>query len=63
MLSLFLTPTEVKAVHEKLNLSQSCFCSVFTGVTTLQNWEQGIVKPNKQSSGFYYGMVEKDRIR
>ncbi|WP_368758749.1 helix-turn-helix domain-containing protein [Klebsiella oxytoca] len=45
-----MTPDEVKAVREKLKLSQAVFAQyLHTGVTTLQNWEQGLAKPNKQA--------------
>ncbi|EPY5210436.1 helix-turn-helix domain-containing protein [Klebsiella pneumoniae] len=45
-----MTPAEVKAVREKLNLSQAVFAQyLHTGVTTLQNWEQGLARPNKQA--------------
>ena len=45
-----MTPEEVKAVREKLKLSQAVFAQyLHTGVTTLQNWEQGLAKPNKQA--------------
>ena len=49
---LSMTPAEVKAVREKLNLSQAVFAQY------LQNWEQGIVKPNKQAV-LLLKMVEK----
>ena len=45
-----MTPAEVKAVREKLKLSQAVFAQyLHTGVTTLQNWEQGLARPNKQA--------------
>ena len=45
-----MTPAEVKAVREKLRLSQAVFAQyLHTGVTTLQNWEQGLARPNKQA--------------
>lgn len=45
-----MTPDEVKAIREKLKLSQAVFAQyLHTGVTTLQNWEQGLAKPNKQA--------------
>ncbi|MDF7680090.1 type II toxin-antitoxin system MqsA family antitoxin [Enterobacteriaceae bacterium ESL0689] len=45
-----MTPAEVKAVREKLKLSQAVFAQyLHTGVTTLQNWEQGLAKPNRQA--------------
>ncbi|WP_434670930.1 helix-turn-helix domain-containing protein (plasmid) [Klebsiella sp. B345] len=45
-----MTPDEVKALREKLKLSQAVFAQyLHTGVTTLQNWEQGLAKPNKQA--------------
>lgn len=48
--SVTMTPDEVKAVREKLKLSQAVFAQyLHTGVTTLQNWEQGLAKPNKQA--------------
>ncbi|MFA1240860.1 helix-turn-helix domain-containing protein [Serratia odorifera] len=45
-----MTPEEVKAVREKLKLSQAVFAQyMHTGVKTLQNWEQGVAKPNQQA--------------
>lgn len=45
-----MTPEEVKAVREKLKLSQAVFAQyMHTGVRTLQNWEQGLAKPNQQA--------------
>lgn len=42
---------EVKAVREKLNLSQSVFAlRLRTKIKTLQNWEQGRARPNAQAS-------------
>ncbi len=48
--SVSLSPAELKAVREKLNLSQAVFAMyLHTGVTTYQNWEQGRAKPNQQA--------------
>jgi len=45
-----LTAAELKSVRVKLNLSQAVFAQfLHTGVTTYQNWEQGLAKPNKQA--------------
>ncbi|WP_437613702.1 helix-turn-helix domain-containing protein [Erwinia sp. V71] len=45
-----LSPQELKAVREKLNLSQAVFARYLrTGETTYQNWEQGRAKPNPQA--------------
>lgn len=45
-----MTSAELKAVREKLKLSQAVFAQyLHTGVTTYQNWEQGLAKPNKQA--------------
>ncbi|AHG20429.1 XRE family transcriptional regulator [Chania multitudinisentens RB-25] len=45
-----MTPVELKAVREKLKLSQAVFAQyLHTGVTTYQNWEQGLARPNKQA--------------
>ncbi|HCL5637834.1 type II toxin-antitoxin system MqsA family antitoxin [Klebsiella sp. T2.Ur] len=47
---LTMAPDEVKAVREKLKLSQAVFAQyLHTSVTTLQNWEHGLAKPNKQA--------------
>ncbi|WP_445375955.1 helix-turn-helix domain-containing protein [Photorhabdus tasmaniensis] len=55
-----ITLAEVKAVREKLKLSQTVFAQyLHTGVTTLQNWEQGLAKPNKQAI-LLIKMVEKN---
>lgn len=46
-----MSPEELKAVREKLRLSQAAFADYLqTGITTYQNWEQGRAKPNKQAS-------------
>lgn len=45
-----LTPEEIKAIREKLNLSQAVFAHrLRTSVRTYQNWEQGRTKPNAQA--------------
>lgn len=57
-----MTPAEVKAVREKLKLSQAVFAQyLHTGVTTLQNWEQGLAKPNKQAV-LLIKMVDKNPL-
>ncbi|EGY29575.1 putative transcriptional regulator [Candidatus Regiella insecticola 5.15] len=55
-----LFPSELKALREKLNLSQAVFAQyLHTGVTTYQNWEQGRAKPNQQAV-LLIKMVEKN---
>ncbi|EGY28137.1 putative transcriptional regulator [Candidatus Regiella insecticola 5.15] len=55
-----LSPSELKALRKKLNLSQAVFAQyLHTGVTTYQNWEQGRAKPNQQAV-LLIKMVEKD---
>ncbi|HFW5408169.1 TPA: helix-turn-helix domain-containing protein [Salmonella enterica subsp. enterica serovar Saintpaul] len=45
-----IAPQELRAVREKLNLSQAVFAHyLHTGETTYQNWEQGRAKPNAQA--------------
>lgn len=45
-----MTPLELRAIREKLVLSQGVFASYLrTGETTYQNWEQGRSKPNNQA--------------
>lgn len=45
-----LTPEEIRAIREKLNLSQAVFAHrLRTSVRTYQNWEQGKTKPNAQA--------------
>lgn len=45
-----MSPDELRAVREKLNLSQAVFARyLHTGETTYQNWEQGRAKPNAQA--------------
>lgn len=55
-----MSPNELKAIREKLRLSQAVFADyLHTGITTYQNWEQGRAKPNKQAL-LLIRMVEKD---
>ncbi|QWA13064.1 type II toxin-antitoxin system MqsA family antitoxin [Sodalis ligni] len=45
-----MSPDELKAIRDKLHLSQSVFAQYLrTGTTTYQNWEQGRAKPNAQA--------------
>jgi putative transcriptional regulator len=58
--NISMSPDELKAIREKLRLSQAVFADyLHTGVTTYQNWEQGRAKPNKQAL-ILIRMVEKD---
>lgn len=58
--NISMSPDELKAIREKLRLSQAVFADyLHTGVTTYQNWEQGRTKPNKQAL-LLIRMVEKD---
>ncbi|WP_312952886.1 DNA-binding transcriptional regulator [Superficieibacter sp.] len=42
-----LQPTEIKALREKFNLSQSVFAHYLnTSASTIQKWESGIKRPN-----------------
>ena len=46
-----VTPRELVRVREKLNLSRALFATYLrTNVRTLENWEQGRVKPNTQAA-------------
>ncbi len=46
-----VTAEEVKAIRERLNLSQAVFAHrLRTHTKTLQNWEQGRARPNAQAS-------------
>lgn len=48
--AITIAPQELRAVREKLNLSQAVFAHyLHTGETTYQNWEQGRAKPNAQA--------------
>lgn len=45
-----ITADEVKAIRERLNLSQAVFArKLRTSVRTYQGWEQGKTKPNPQA--------------
>jgi len=58
--NISMSPEELKAVREKLRLSQAVFADyLHTSITTYQNWEQGRAKPNKQAL-LLIRMVEKD---
>ena len=55
-----LEPQEVLAVREKLHLSRQVFARYLrTNPRTLENWEQGRAKPNKQAI-LLIKMVQKD---
>ncbi|MGX2974506.1 helix-turn-helix domain-containing protein [Ursidibacter arcticus] len=46
-----ITAEEVKAIRERLNLSQAVFArKLRTSVRTYQGWEQGKTKPNPQAT-------------
>lgn len=46
-----VTADEVKAIRVSLNLLQPVFADrLRTNTKTLQNWEQGLAKPNAQAS-------------
>lgn len=48
---LNITANEVKAIRERLNLSQAVFArKLRTSVRTYQGWEQGKTKPNPQAT-------------
>lgn len=54
-----ITADEVKAIREKLNLSQAVFArKLRTSVRTYQGWEQGKAMPNPQAT-LLLKMVEK----
>lgn len=56
---IVITPEEVKAIRQKLNLSQAVFArKLHTSVRTYQGWEQGRTKPNLQAV-LLLKMVEK----
>ncbi|MGK0702388.1 helix-turn-helix domain-containing protein [Yokenella regensburgei] len=45
-----LSPAEIRAIRNKLNLSQALFAQyLHTALKTYQNWEQGLARPNKQA--------------
>ncbi|MDO4698627.1 MAG: helix-turn-helix domain-containing protein [Pasteurellaceae bacterium] len=45
-----ITAEEVRAIRERLNLSQAVFArKLRTSVRTYQGWEQGKTKPNPQA--------------
>ena len=45
-----LTSKKIKAIREKLNLSQGVFAQLIgTSPSTLANWEQGRTQPNDQA--------------
>lgn len=46
-----MTPAKVRAVREKLNVSQPVFArKLRTEPRTIANWEQGVSKPNAQAA-------------
>ena len=54
-----ITAEKVKAIRERLNLSQAVFArKLRTSVRTYQGWEQGKTKPNPQAV-LLLKMVEK----
>ena len=54
-----ITPQEVRAIRERLNLSQAVFAhKLRTSVRTLQAWEQGRTKPSQQAT-LLLRMVER----
>lgn len=56
---IMISPEEVKAIRQKLNLSQAVFArKLHTSVRTYQGWEQGRTKPNPQAV-LLLKMVEK----
>lgn len=56
---MMISPEEVKAIRQKLNLSQAVFArKLHTSVRTYQGWEQGRTKPNPQAV-LLLKMVEK----
>ena len=56
---IVLSPSEVKSILEKLNLSQAVFAhKLHTSVRTYQGWEQGKTKPNPQAT-LLLRMVDK----
>ncbi len=57
---LVIKSEEIKALRNKLNLSQAVFAlKLRTSVRTYQNWEQGKTKPNAQAI-LLLKMVERD---
>lgn len=45
-----ISPEEIKAIREQLNLSQAVFaCRLRMSVRTYQGWEQGQTSPNPQA--------------
>ncbi|MGR6981759.1 helix-turn-helix domain-containing protein [Testudinibacter sp. P27/CKL/0425] len=54
-----ITPQEVRAIREGLNLSQAVFArKLRTSVRTFQAWEQGRTKPSQQAA-LLLKMVER----
>jgi len=48
---LEMTPAKVRALREKLRMSQPMFASrLRTQPQTIRNWEQGTAKPNAQAA-------------
>lgn len=48
--SVVISPGEIKAIREQLNLSQAVFaCRLRMSVRTYQGWEQGQTSPNHQA--------------
>ena len=44
---VYLTPEQIKAVREKVGVSQSAFAAMLNvSIRTLQEWEQGRRQPN-----------------
>lgn len=54
-----ITPDEIRALRESLNLSQAVFAAKLrTSVRTYQGWEQGKTRPNPQAA-LLLRMVQK----
>ncbi|WP_406812361.1 helix-turn-helix domain-containing protein [Histophilus somni] len=57
---LVIKSEEIKALRNKLNLSQAVFAlKLRTSIRTYQNWEQGKTKPNAQAI-LLLKMVDQD---
>ncbi|QGZ40351.1 putative transcriptional regulator [Pseudoduganella flava] len=55
-----MTPEQVRAVREKLHVSQPVFArQLRTELRTIKNWEQGISKPNAQAA-ILLSLIDRD---
>lgn len=55
-----MTPEKVRALRMKLGVSQPVFAQQLrTEPRTIQNWEQGISKPNAQAA-ILLGLIDRD---